>query len=329
VIRILGKQGIYLKNTFIIEKITKIKTIIFDKTGTLTNKREQNIRYEGATLGDQDLIYIASLTYHSSHPLSKKVFSYLSNKKTIPVKTFREIQGKGIEGWINGCLIQIGSEDFAGGAAISGAETIGASTVHISIDGHYKGYYEIKNEYREGMNELIAGLKKDFDLYILSGDNDTEKKNLQKVIAADHLLFDQQPIDKLNFIKHTQEQNHNHVMMIGDGLNDAGALKQSDIGIVISEDTNNFSPACDGIIDAKQFEKIGAMMRYTKSAMRIIKVSYTISLLYNAVGIYLAVQGTMSPIVAAILMPISSVTIISFSTLASYLSGRSLGFKQI
>jgi Cu+-exporting ATPase len=329
VIRILGKQGIYLKNTFIIEKLTKIKTIIFDKTGTLTNKREQNIRYEGATLSDQDLIYIASLTYHSSHPLSKKVFSYLSNKKTIQVKTFKEIQGKGIEGWINGCLIQIGSVDFAGGPAISGTEAIGASIVHISIDGHYKGYYEIKNEYREGMNELIAGLKKDFDLYVLSGDNDTEKKNLQKVIAADHLLFDQQPIDKLNFIKKTQEQNHNRVMMIGDGLNDAGALKQSDIGIVISEDTNNFSPACDGIIDAKQFEKIGAMMRYTKSAMRIIKVSYTISLLYNAVGIYLAVQGTMSPIVAAILMPISSVTIISFSTLASYLSGRSLGFKQI
>jgi Cu+-exporting ATPase len=138
-------------------------------------------------------------------------------------------------------------------------------------------------------------------------------------------LFDQQPIDKLNFIKKIQA--HSRVMMIGDGLNDAGALMQSDVGLVISDDTNNFSPACDGIVDAKQFEKIHSLMRYSRYSMRIIKVSYTISLLYNIIGISLAVQGTMSPIVAAILMPISSVTIISFSTLASYLTGRSLTFK--
>jgi Cu+-exporting ATPase len=116
-------------------------------------------------------------------------------------------------------------------------------------------------------------------------------------------------------------------MMIGDGLNDAGALMQSDVGIVVSDDTNNFSPACDGIVDAKQFEKIRPLMNYSRTAMRIIMVSYVISLLYNIVGVSFAVQGTMSPLVAAILMPISSVTIISFSTLASYLTGRLYGFK--
>lgn len=328
VIRILGKQGIYLKNTFIIEKLTKIRTIIFDKTGTLTNKKEQSISYDGIPLTDVDLIYIASLAYHSSHPLSKKIFSYLINKKIQPVTEFNEISGKGIGGWINGCYVKIGSADFAGGRHMRDTNVMGASTVHINIGDEYKGQYEIKNHYREGMSELVNELKQDFELYVLSGDNDTEKKNLQKVIASDHLLFDQQPIDKLNFIKKMQAHNHNRVMMVGDGLNDAGALKQSDIGIVISEDTNNFSPACDGIIDAKQFDKIGALMLYTKSAMRIIKISYIISLLYNAVGIYLAVQGTMSPIIAAVLMPISSVTIISFSTLASYLSGRSFGFRE-
>lgn len=111
-------------------------------------------------------------------------------------------------------------------------------------------------------------------------------------------------------------------MMIGDGLNDAGALMQSDVGIVISEDTNNFSPACDAIVDAKKFEMLESVMKYSRTAMRIIIISYTISLLYNLVGIAFAVQGTMSPLVAAVLMPISSVTIISFSTLASYISGR-------
>ena len=185
----------------------------------------------------------------------------------------------------------------------------------------------IKREYREGLETLLNELKKDYDLYILSGDNDTEKANLQKLIAPDHLLFDQQPSDKLNFIKRIQDRDHTHTMMIGDGLNDAGALMQSDVGIVVSDDTNNFSPACDAIVDARQFEKIRPLMNYSHTAMRIIMASYVISLLYNIVGISFAVQGTMSPLVAAILMPISSVTIISFSTLASYLSGRLYGFK--
>ena len=116
-------------------------------------------------------------------------------------------------------------------------------------------------------------------------------------------------------------------MMIGDGLNDAGALRQSDVGLAIADDANNFSPACDGIIDAAQFEKLDQLMQYSKAAVRIIIASFGISLLYNLFGIYLAVQGSMSPLVAAILMPISSVTIISFTSLASYLYGRAIGFK--
>jgi Cu+-exporting ATPase len=326
VIRILGNHGIYLKNTFVIEKVAKIRTIIFDKTGTLTNKRDLNVSYQGEPLSDTELIHIASLTYHSSHPLSKKVFSYLNGKKIIPTKDFLEVEGKGIEGWINDCHIKVGSAGFAQRETTDTHETT-ASTVHINIDGHYRGYYEIRSEYREGLEQLIKGLKKDFDICVLSGDNDSEKKYLQEHIAADHLLFDQQPIDKLNFIKKVQSQNHNRVMMIGDGLNDAGALMQSDVGLVISDDTNNFSPACDGIVDAKQFENIHSLMRYSRISMQIIIASYVISLLYNTIGISLAVQGTMSPIVAAILMPISSVTIISFSTLASYLTGRWLIFK--
>lgn len=326
VIRILGKHGIYLKNTFIIEKLTKIRTIIFDKTGTITNKRDLNVSYKGASLSDTELTYIASLTYHSSHPLSRKLFSYLSGKKIIPTKDFIEVHGKGIEGGINDHPIRIGAADFAKCENISGIDTT-ASTVHINIDGQYKGYYEIKSEYREGLETLINGLKKDYNLYILSGDNDKEKTYLQTLIAPDHLLFDRQPIDKLNFIKKMQESAYNRTMMIGDGLNDAGALMQSDVGIVVSDDTNNFSPACDGIVDARRFEKIQSLMSYSRTAMRIIIASYTISLLYNIVGVSFAVQGTMSPLVAAVLMPVSSVTIISFATLASYLSGRIFGFR--
>ena len=329
VIRILAKNGIYLKNTFTIEKIAKIQTIVFDKTGTLTNNDNQTINYEGSVLSANELDYVASLVHQSAHPLSKKIFNHLDCQDISEVKAFRETQGKGIEGVIQNRYIKIGSSPFVGDGENHDTLTANASTVHISIDGLYNGYYQIKNGYRAGLGQLINRLKDSFDLYVLSGDNNAEKENLQKHIPSDHLLFDQQPLDKLNFVKKLQGDYDSKVMMIGDGLNDAGALRQSDIGLVISEDTNNFSPACDGIVEAGKFARIDALLDYSGSAMRIIKVSYTISLLYNMVGIYFAVQGTMSPIVAAILMPISSVTIISFSTLASYLSGRAFGFNKV
>jgi Cu+-exporting ATPase len=138
------------------------------------------------------------------------------------------------------------------------------------------------------------------------------------------LVFHQQPADKLNFVQQLQQQDE-IVMMVGDGLNDAGALKQANVGIAISDNVNNFSPACDGIIEASQFSKLSALINYCRSGVNIIKISFVISLLYNVIGISLAVQGTMSPIVAAILMPVSSTTIIIFTTLASNIAGKRNG----
>ena len=106
-------------------------------------------------------------------------------------------------------------------------------------------------------------------------------------------------------------------MMVGDGLNDAGALAQSNVGISISENVNVFSPACDGIMDASEFSNIHYYLQYAKSAMRIIYMSFGLSLLYNLIGLSFAVSGNLSPLVAAIIMPLSSITIVSFVTVMS------------
>jgi Cu+-exporting ATPase len=138
------------------------------------------------------------------------------------------------------------------------------------------------------------------------------------------LVFNQKPEQKLEFIKELQLQGKN-VMMVGDGLNDAGALAQSNVGISVSENVNVFSPACDAILDAGVFSKLNYFLKLSHKSILIIKMSFTLSLLYNVVGLAFAVTGNLNPLVAAIIMPLSTITIVSFVTIMSnYFSNSNL-----
>lgn len=335
ILRILGRNKIYLKNSIAIEKLAQINSVVFDKTGTLTNTKNAKIEYwasddiEGTTpntgLSAYETQLVKSLVYHSSHPLSKKVYQHLKGVNIIATEDFKEEEGKGIEGWIDENCVRVGSKKFlCGDVNADGSHVTDfrhASKVYVGINGKVRGFFLVKNEYRKGFGELMNKLHTRFETYVVSGDNDAEKNFLKQFIKEENLVFHQQPADKLNVIKAIQSSGK-RVMMIGDGLNDAGALKQAEVGIAISDDVNNFSPACDGIIDSSQFDKIETLLNYSRAGVNIIKASFAISLCYNIVGIFLAVQGTMSPLVAAVLMPISSVTIILFATLASTAIGK-------
>jgi Cu+-exporting ATPase len=197
----------------------------------------------------------------------------------------------------------------------SGGE--GNTSVHIKINGIYYGKFIFNNQYREGLEELFKNLSSRYQIKVLSGDNEGERATLENLLPkGTELIFNQKPEEKLEFIKKLQEEGKN-VMMVGDGLNDAGALAQSNVGISISENVNVFSPACDAILDASEFQKLSYFLRLSKNAITTIKMSFTLSLLYNVVGLSFAITGNLLPLVAAIIMPLSTITIVSFVTVMS------------
>lgn len=306
ILRILGRNHFYLRNAQAIEDIAKVTHIVFDKTGTLTSTLEQEITYKGIQLSPIQQKMIAALADHSTHPLSKALTKYLGTTKGAVVTGFKEITGKGIEGFVNNDLVKIGSYHFV----TRDSSRQPGTAVFVSIENNTLGCFQFSNHYRDSIDKLIKDLKDDYKLSVLSGDNASEKERLQKMLGQKSaLLFHQKPEDKLEYIRHLQ-QSGEKVMMIGDGLNDAGALKQSDIGVAVSEQANNFTPSSDAIIDAKQLTRLTKFIQLCRDNQKIVIASFVMSIAYNIIGLFFAVQGNLSPLIAAILMPSSSLSIL-------------------
>ncbi|MBI3519169.1 MAG: heavy metal translocating P-type ATPase metal-binding domain-containing protein [Bacteroidetes bacterium] len=311
-IRILNKYKLYVKNASVIEQMSEIDTIVFDKTGTITEQGKSEISFQGEGLSGEQSQLIRSLANQSNHPLSKSVVSFLPFTKMLNVKNYKEFKGFGTSATIHDHFVKMGSSDFVLGKDTN--QLVSGSRVYVSIDEAFVGYFIVKNSYRQGLKNIVSSLGSQFDLKILSGDNASEEAFLKSVFGnKSEMLFEQKPEDKLNFIKGLQN-NNKKILMIGDGLNDAGALKQSNVGIAISDDTNNFSPACDAVLSGKNFMLLKELINYCRRQKTIIFASFVLSILYNIVGLSIAVQGNMQPVIAAILMPISSISIVLLTT---------------
>jgi len=139
------------------------------------------------------------------------------------------------------------------------------------------------------------------------------------------MKFHQLPSDKLGYIRSLQKEDR-QVMMLGDGLNDAGALQQSNVGISITDEIAQFSPASDAIMQSKNFTRFPAFIRFSKMAMKVIVGSFIISFTYNIVGISFAILGMLTPLVAAILMPLSNISVVVFATISVNLIARRFNF---
>lgn len=322
IMRILGHNKFYVKDTLTIEKLAKIDTLVFDKTGTITYNKKSSISFEGEPLSATDLENLKTLVKNSNHPLSKGLYEYISTEDLyFPVDDFQEFSGKGYSAKVRGTQYQIGSASFAGTQSQK-LET----AVYIAKNGHLLGKFVFKNEYRKGLGKMFQQLHH-YKIAILSGDNASEEQFLrEKASGVSEMRFNQSPEDKLEFIRALQEKHHT-VAMLGDGLNDAGALKQSNVGIAVADDTHTFTPSSDVIMTGEKLIDLKSYIALTKDAMKIVKMTFAISFMYNIVGLSFAVSGNLSPLVAAIIMPISSITVVAFTSFATWFRARKY-FKQ-
>ena len=314
--RVLARMKIFLKNALVIERMAEVDTIVLDKTGTLTTADVRGVKFVAAeksgALSAVEKSWIASLARHSTHPNSIRVAKALA-LEPLPVNHFQELPGRGVLGEVGGHKIMLGSRSWILSLVSGDVSAAAGSGVFVVIDGQWRGQFALENSLRPEVEKLIAQLGGKYELALLSGDNEREAARFQKIFGASAALrFNQSPADKLNFIRELQQRGKK-VMMVGDGLNDAGALKQADVGVAVVEQVGIFSPASDVILDAAQLPSLARVLRFSRNAARTVRAGFIISTGYNLIGVSIASAGLLAPIVCAVLMPISSATVVVFA----------------
>jgi P-type Cu+ transporter len=319
-LRAFGRNSFYLKNADVIERLASIDAVVFDKTGTVTYGHLPEVNFTGLITPDE-LLSVKLLANSSTHPLSSIVSKLIPGRAAEKLSDFKEIPGQGVQAFIKGQFIQMGAAEFVG---VEGTIDPTSSRVFVAIDDSVKGYFTISVRTREKIKDMLDRLGNKC-VALVSGDNRADRGKMETLFNPSvQLLFNQDPHDKLAFMTSLQKQGRK-VLMVGDGLNDSGALKQSDVGIAVTDDAGVFTPACDGILAGKNVVQLDRFMALARSAAIILKIAFGISFFYNAIALTFAVTGHLTPLAAAILMPLSSISVVGFSTLAvNYVSHKKL-----
>ena len=322
----LDKFGFYLRNHAILEKLMKVKHFVFDKTGTITNNEGYSIIKGGDQLTSTEESWLHAMASQSSHPLSRALSHYLSGNPLLQLDNVHELEGKGVEAWIEDRLVRLGSRSFA---RLENQEyPLNSSVVGWNIDSGKSGWFALQAKYRPGVVGMLRKMFNKYRITVLSGDDEANTDAVKKVLGNDlDIRLSQLPHAKMKFVKEAVSRGEK-IAMIGDGLNDSGALQNAYVGIAVTDNINNFSPASDAILEAEKISSLMRIISFIHQGHWVIKFSFTISVLYNIVGLWFAATGQLSPLVAAILMPASSISIIVITWLGVWLSAKKMLVKR-
>ncbi len=316
---LLGTRGLYLKHAAVALDLSRVDTVVFDKTGTLTaSAGRPAIEHDG--LSRRVLMMVRRLAAESVHPASRAIAAGIaagpqpdttaSDTGAPRAQSVREVLGQGLCGTVAGQFVAIGTASFI--EAETGGRIAGPDDVVYVAAGEERGWIRVAAAARPGIEDTAQALSIGHEICLLSGDHGGERDRWAPTFGR-RMRFRQSPDDKLAFIRDAKSAGR-RVLMVGDGLNDAGALAAADVGIAVSDETACMAPACDAVISGDRLAALPAFLAYARRARHVIVACLVVSMVYNAVGLALALAGALTPLVAAIFMPVSSLTIIGMGS---------------
>lgn len=329
-LRLLSRAGWFVKSGSVLETLAGIDSLVFDKTGTLAGPGTGCVRWVGAALARDEASALRSLAAQSTHPLSARISSALSSQgDLLSVEYFREIEGCGIEGASGDIPVALGSQDWIArkleipAKGLNPAPAIGGQhEVHAMVRSAHRGSFLMDGSVVEGIREMLLRIRGHYFVSLVSGDQPRDRARFEQLLGPNpEVHFQQSPLDKLEFVKQWQSRGR-RVLFAGDGLNDAGALQQAHVGLAVSQDSGAFCPASDIIVSASGLSELDRVIAFAKASIRIIRQAFWISACYNGIGITIAASGQLSPVVCAVLMPLSSVTVVVFAATRTTLAAR-------
>ena len=321
-----SKYGMLIKGGDVVERLSKIKNIAFDKTGTLTYGKLSVVEYKSFNpeYDDEALLKIlASVEAYSEHPLGKAIISYYkeNNEELLDIQNFKVNPGKGITANLGEKSILVGNLKLIKDVDINLNKDIiniseeftkkGCTVIYLSIDNKLIGYVALSDILREEAKEVISYIKSQkINPVMLTGDNKNSAQNIASIVGIDDIHPSLLPEDKMNIIKNL-EDSKSPTCMIGDGVNDALALKYSSVGISMGAIGSDIAiEASDIALASDDIKNIPYLLYLSKKTMKTIKLNVTFSLALNFLAIILAMTGILNPVVGALVHNLGSVFVI-------------------
>jgi len=312
---IASQKGLAIRDALVVERFAEVDASAFDKTGTLTRRDSlsvSNLVVPSTVQGGQ----LLALAKQSTHPVSQAIVHHFEEQtevkalaETLVLTQVQERIGEGVSAILQGRHLFLGKPQYS---------TAKEASVVFMIDEQVCASYRLHSAMRSGTGDLIAFAKTQGAVKLISGDGDQERERWEGLFGEGNCAFRQNPTDKLRLLEDLRDKGK-HVLYVGDGLNDAGALKAAYVGIAVADEGGGFNPACDAILAAESVDGFEKLWRFLAGGRALVYLALGLAIAYNLTGLAFAVTGNLEPVVAAILMPISSLTIIAWAWVGSWI----------
>ena len=318
-----AKRGILIRKGEAIQTMREIKIIVFDKTGTITKGKPEVTNINSSVKENYLLEIAASLEKLSEHPIAKAIVEKAKLKRYREVKNFKTLRGRGVEGKVGKSDVVIGNRTLMNEKKISFKdfnntiekfESEGRTTMIVAENGKVIGVIAVADALKDDSVLAVASLNKQgYETIMITGDNEKTAKAIAKEAGISEVIANVLPEDKAKKVEELQKKAM--VAFVGDGINDAPALKQSNVGIAMGTGTDIAIESGDIVLARGSLEGVVQAINLSKATFKKIKQNLFWAFAYNTIAIPLAVAGLLHPIVAEIAMALSSITVVTNANL--------------